>query len=199
MYDHLRGTLVRKQPTRVVLEVGGVGYDLTIPLSSYEGLPVLGEEAVLFTHLHVREDALRLFGFATADERVFFRRLLDVSGIGPAVALTILSSGRYADFREAVLTENVGLLTRMKGVGKKTAQRIVLDLKDSMEKEDPGATAAAGAAGAAAGLRDDAVAALVTLGFTQGQASAEVGRLLARKDGPRELGEIVREALRSSR
>lgn len=198
MYDHLRGTISQRQPTKVVLDVGGIGYELTIPLSSFESLPPLGETATVFTHLHVREDMLRLYGFATKDERAFFRRLLDVSGIGPSVALSILSSGRYADFREAVLTENIGLLTRMKGVGKKTAQRIVLDLKDALSKEAPEAAAGA-AAGVPGELREDAVAALVTLGFTRGAAEGEVGRILAKTEGTPDLGDIVRAALRSAR
>lgn len=202
MYDHLRGTLSVKQPTRVVVDVGGVGFELTIPLSSFDGLPAEGGPATLFTHLHVREDTLRLFGFATADERAFFCRLLDVSGIGPSVALSILSSGRYSDFCEAVLTEDVARLTRMKGVGKKLAQRIVLELKDVLEKEAP-AVAAAGAASSGNGIspafRDDAVAALVTLGFTRGQARTEVEKILAREKEPLDLGDVVRIALRSAR
>lgn len=197
MYDHLRGTLIEKQPTRAVLEVAGVGYELTIPLSSFEALPKQGGAAVLHAHLHVREDSLRLFGFATADERRFFRTLLDVSGIGPAVALSILSSTRYPGFREAVVTENLAILTRMKGVGKKLAQRMILELKDALEKEvreapRPGQPEAPG-------VREDAADALVTLGFKRGAASAEVDRIIARAEGPLELEEIVRRALRQAR
>jgi Holliday junction DNA helicase RuvA len=197
MYDHLRGTLVEKQPTRAVLEVAGVGYELTIPLSSFEALPAEGDPAVLHAHLYVREDALRLFGFATADERRFFRTLLDVTGIGPAVALSILSSTRYPDFRSSVVAEDVGMLTRMKGVGKKLAQRMILDLKDRLEKEAleaprPGRPEVPA-------VREDAVGALVTLGFTRGAAVKEVDRILARTEGELELSEIVREALRRAR
>jgi len=93
VYHHLTGTLESRQPTEAVIDVGGVGYSLTIPLSSFETLPAKGEPVTLYTHLHVREDTLRLYGFATPDERRFFRRLLEVGGIGPAVALSILSSG----------------------------------------------------------------------------------------------------------
>jgi Holliday junction DNA helicase RuvA len=196
VYDHLRGTLRLKQPTRAVLDVSGVGYELTIPLSTFEALPADGE-TTLYTHLHVREDSLRLFGFADASERRFFRRLLDVQGIGPAVALSILSSSRYDDFREAVVTENLSLLTRLKGVGRKLAQRIVLDLKDALEKEVPDLPRESRPE--LANLREDSIAALVTLGFPQGAARKEVDRILSRAEGSPHLEEIVREALRAAR
>lgn len=199
MYEHLRGTLARKRPTRVVVDVSGVGYELTIPLSSFDALPAEGSPALLYAHLHVRDDALKLYGFATLDERSFFRRLLEVSGIGPAVALSILSSTRYADFRAAVLAEDATALTRLKGVGKKLAQRMVLELKDVLAKEDPESAAAAAPAGVPASLREDAAAALVTLGFTRAQALADVDRVLTGPDASRDLGEVVRQALQSAR
>ena len=197
MYDHLRGTLVVKSPTRAVIEVGGIGYELVIPLSTYERLPPEGTETTLHTHLHVREDSLRLFGFKDSDERRFFRRILEVQGIGPAVALSILSSARYADFRDAVVAEDVSLLTRLKGVGKKLAQRLVLDLKDTLEKEAPVVPRSGKAVPAA--FREDAVIALVTLGFPRGAAQREVDRILGKADGPMGLEKIVRLALRSMR
>ncbi len=198
MYDHLRGSLTEKQPTRVVLSTGGVGYELTIPLSSFESLPDVDTDTILYTHLYVREDALRLFGFATRDERRFFRRLLEVQGIGPAVALSILSSTRYADFRDAVLSEDVALLTRLKGVGKKLAQRIVLDLRDTLLKETPDQPRSTGAISSSA-LREDGIAALSTLGFTRSAAAREVDRILGKGDGSLDLGDLVRQALRSTR
>lgn len=196
MYDHLTGALRTKQPTRAVIEVGGVGYELTIPLSTFEALPQDGE-TTLYTHLHVREDSLRLYGFANPDERRFFRRLLDVGGIGPAVALSILSSTRYADFREAVVGENLPALTRLKGVGRKLAQRIVLDLKDALEKEAPDLPDKVRPE--LVGVRDDAVAALLTLGFKQASAAKEVDRILAGKGEPPALEDIVRRALSAAR
>ncbi len=198
MYDHLHGSIVEKQPTRAVLYVGGVGFELTIPLSSFERLPETGTETILYTHLYVREDALRLFGFATTDERRFFRRLIDVQGIGPAVALSILSSTHYADFRDAVIGEDIGILMRLKGVGRKLAQRIVLDLRDHLLKETPDSPRPLAAPGAAT-LRDDGIAALATLGFTRGAAVKEVDRILAKADAGLDLGELVRTALRSAR
>jgi Holliday junction DNA helicase RuvA len=199
MYDHFRGTLTEKQPTRVVVSTGGVGYEMTVPLTTFESLPESGSEVVIHTHLHVREDSLRLYGFATPDERRFFRLLLDVSGIGPAVALSILSSTTWREFRDALLAEDVGRLTRMKGVGKKLAQRMVLELKDDIAKEHT-ATGAPSAGGAApSSLRDDALNALVTLGFTRGQAQKAVDRILGGKEAPDDLGEIIRAALSAAR
>ncbi len=198
MYDHLRGAIVEKQPTRAVLLVGGVGFELTIPLSSFERLPDTGTDAILYTHLYVREDVLKLFGFASPDERRFFRRLMNVQGIGPAVALSILSSTHYADFRDAVLSEDVAILTRLKGVGRKLAQRIVLDLRDALVKETPDSPRPSSAPGTAT-LREDGIAALSTLGFTRGAAMKEVDRILGKADAKLDLGELVRIALRSAR
>jgi len=197
MFHHLRGTLYSKSPEEAVVEAGGLGYAVRIPLSTYEALPEPGAEALVHTHLHVREDLLRLYGFATPGERRFFQVLLEVSGIGPAVALSILSSSRYEDFRDAVLAENASLLTRLKGVGKKLAERMVFELREKLAKEAPGREPAG--AVPRLDLRDDAVEALLTLGFHRGAAAREVDRLLARPDAPRELGEIIREVLRTAR
>ncbi len=196
MYEHLRGTLVEKTPTRAVVDVGGIGFELTIPLSSFEALPGPGERAEVFTHHHVREDAHRLFGFASRDERRFFRRLLDVQGIGPAVALSVLSSTDYASFRAAVVAEDLPALTRLKGIGRKLAQRIVLDLREALLEEAPETGPARPDLGA---LSEDAVQALVTLGYSRGVALREVESVL--RDAPTRpsLEEIVRVVLRSTR
>ncbi|MEN8149082.1 MAG: Holliday junction branch migration protein RuvA [Planctomycetota bacterium] len=200
MYDHLSGTLAEKQPTRAVVAAAGVGYELTIPLTTFESLPEPGSEVVVHTHLHVREDSLRLFGFATRDERRFFRRLLDVSGIGPAVALSILSSTTYAEFRTSIVAEDVVRLTKMKGVGKKLAQRMVLELRDDLAKEAPGDDAGPPRpADPRDTLRDDALAALTTLGFTRGQAMTAVDKVLAKDDAPTDPGEVIRQALGTAR
>jgi len=197
MYDHLSGTLTEKLPTRAVVAAAGVGYELTIPLTTFESLPEPGSEVVVHTHLHVREDSLRLFGFASRDERQFFRRLLDVPGIGPAVGLSILSSSTWSEFRDAIVTEDIARLTGMKGVGKKLAQRMVLELKDALAREDPGDGPTPTVGGAGSSLRDDALGALATLGFTRGQAMKAVDRILGRDDAPDDLGEVIRRALSS--
>ncbi|MCU0727023.1 MAG: Holliday junction branch migration protein RuvA [Planctomycetes bacterium] len=196
MYEHLRGSLVEKSPARAIVDVGGVGYELTIPISSYEDLPPPGGTVTVFVHLAVREDALRLYGFASREERLFFRRLLDVQGIGPAVALTVVSATRYGPFREAVLAEDLAYLTRLKGVGRKLAQRIVLDLREAMLSEAPAAPASRGEAGK---LAADAVNALVTLGSSRGVAQREVETILRDAKKPLDLEEVVRLALRSAR
>jgi Holliday junction DNA helicase RuvA len=198
MYEHLRGVLQAKQPTRAVVDVGGVGYELTIPLSTFEGLPAPGETVTIHTHHHVREDAHRLFGFATRDERRFFRRLMEVQGIGPAVALSILSSTTYAEFRAAILNEEPALLVRLKGVGRKLAQRMILDLRDALAAEAPEHDLPAKPK-ADAGLAEDAANALMSLGFKRPAARREVERILSRAKGPVTLEELVREALRSAR
>lgn len=195
MYEHLRGTLAEKSPTRAVVDVQGVGFELTIALSSFEALPAAGQPVTVYTHLHVREDALRLFGFATRDERRFFRRLLDVQGIGPAVALSVLSSTNYASFRDAVVAEDLPALTRLKGIGRKLAQRIVLDLKEALIDEAPETPALRRDL---SGLADDAVHALVTLGYSRGIAIREVEAILRDAKTPPTLEDVVRLALRHS-
>jgi Holliday junction DNA helicase RuvA len=127
MYHHLAGILQTKRPDEAVIEAGGVGYLLRISLNTYAKLPALGTQTKLFTHLHVAEDALSLIGFATEDERDFFQQLRTVSGIGTTTALAVLSGGNVSDLRGAILRGEVSTLRRARGVGDKTARRIVLE------------------------------------------------------------------------
>jgi Holliday junction DNA helicase RuvA len=194
----LEGTLVEAYPTHVVLGVGGVGYHVLIPLSSYERLPAVGGGIRLLTHLQVREDAHVLFGFCSAAERDLFRLLVaHVSGIGPKTALDVLSGMSVAAFKGAVVGGDTAALARVKGIGKKTAERIVVELKDRV-----GVAAAWEAASAARGpgaleaRANDAVLALISLGYKQSDAFKAVQTALA---GQPEAGteELVRAALRS--
>jgi Holliday junction DNA helicase RuvA len=196
VYEHLRGSLAQKSPARAVVDVGGVGYELTVPLSTFEDLPATGATVTLFVHLAVREDALKLYGFASQEERRFFRRLLDVQGIGPAVGLSVVSATRYGPFRDAVLAEDIAFLTRLKGVGRKLAQRIVLDLREALLEEAP---AAPSGRTAHSKLAADAVNALVTLGSSRGVAQQEVEAILRDAKEPMDLEDVVRLALRSTR
>jgi Holliday junction DNA helicase RuvA len=172
MITFLRGKLVEALPTQAVLEVGGIGYEVLIPLSSYDKLPAPGQELKLLTQLIVREDAHILYGFATEGERDLFRLLVNsVSGIGPKTALNILSGMNAVAFRGAVASSDVKALSQISGVGKKTAERIVVELRDKI-----GAAAALEAASARHGLSpddqkiNDAVLALMALGFKQLEA-----------------------------
>ena len=194
MIARLRGPVLESLPNRLVVEAGGVGYLVMIPASTYDRLgPVVGNEVELLTHLHVRETAHTLYGFATAEERDIFLLLIDrVSGIGPAIAMAILSGMPVSGFKQAVVAGEVALLSKIKGLGKKTAERIVLELKD---KVGVGETWEAGA-GAAGGAAQDAELGLLALGYKQ--AAARKAVQAASKEAP-DAGaeELIRLALRS--
>jgi len=160
---HLRGTILEKQPNRVVVDVGGVGYDVAVPLSTFYGLADPGGPVALRVHTHVREDAITLFGFATPLELDLFERLIAISGIGPKVGLAVLSGIEPPELIGAIERGDLARLTAIPGVGRKTSERIVLELKDRLPK----ATSAPLAAGQgdAPVLRDDLVSALINLGY----------------------------------
>ena len=165
MIAQLRGRILEKQPNRIVIDVNGVGYDVSVPLSTYYGLGDAGAEIALRIHTHVREDALALYGFATPLEQELFLRLIGVSGIGPKVALAVLSGIETAELMRAIEHSDVARLTAIPGVGKKTSERIVLELKDRLPRV-PAAAVSAGDNGASAPLvRDDVLSALVNLGY----------------------------------
>ena len=191
MYDHIQGDLVSKSPTQAVISAGGVGYRLTIPLSTFDALPGSGA-AKLFVHLQVRDDALKHYGFATEAERRLFTQLTSVSGIGPNTAIAVLNGIRPDDFRRAEAAEKADELCRIKGIGRKTAERIIVELKRDMERElieETGLTA--GARGAVS----DAVAAMLALGYTRSSAEKAVTRALQKLGHEAPLEKVVREAL----
>jgi Holliday junction DNA helicase RuvA len=139
MIAFLRGKILEKHPNQVIVETGGVGYDVLIPISTFSSLPEAGSEVKLRIHTHVREDALSLFGFLTAEEKTIFEKLISVSGIGPKLAITVLSGLPTSDLIYAIRTSAVEQLVRIPGVGKKTAERIILELKDKLEGVGPAA------------------------------------------------------------
>ncbi len=192
MYEHLRGTLTDRGPSHAVVDVGGVGYLVAVPLSTFEQFPAVGRPVHVYTALVVREDSLRLYGFATKDERTFFLRLQDVSGVGPAVALGIVSSMSWPAFRTAVLAGDAAQLRRIRGVGKRLSERLVVELKDKIG--GPDAASASLAAVDVAGR--DAQLALERLGFTPDAATTAL--VDARADAPVDVdaGELVRRALK---
>ena len=194
MIARLRGSLADKQPGRVVVDVGGVGYDVWIPLSTYYAVGDRGAEVALRVHTHVREEALSLFGFATVLELDLFERLIGVNGVGPRLALAVISGIEPPALVDAVRASDVARLTGIPGVGRKTAERIVLELKDKLP-----AAAAADEAGEAAetdgrGLRGDVVSALLNLGYPRSPAERAVTAALER--GPGDFDAALRQALR---
>lgn len=191
MYNHLRGIVTHKSPSRLVVEAAGVGYDIVIPLSAYRRLPEPGAETTVLVHLVVREDEMRLIGFADADERTLFRRLIGLSGVGPSMALQILSGMSPQDFALAVERQDAAALRKIKGVGEKTAKRIILELKGAKTVLPAGEAGAAPLEGTAA----EAAAALTTLGLPPNEAAARVEKVLAQKPGL-ELEDLIKAALR---
>ena len=164
MIAHLRGSILEKHPNRIVIDVNGVGYDVFVPLSTFYGLGDQGAAIALRIHTHVREDAFLLYGFATLLEQELFERLIGVSGIGPKVALAVLSGIEPQEFIRAIERGDLARLTAIPGVGKKTSERIVLELKDRLPRAQTAAAAGVAVPDAPA-LRDDVVSALANLGY----------------------------------
>ena len=195
MIAHLRGRILEKHPNRLVVDVNGVGYEVFVPLSTFYGLGEPGSEIALRIRTHVREDAFLLYGFATVLEQDLFERLVGVSGIGPKVALAVLSGMEPVELVRAIERADVARLTAIPGVGKKTSERIVLELKDRLPRTQ---AAPAGAGGAASGptvMREDLLSALVNLGYHR--PLAEKAADAAVKAGP-DAGfeQMLKQALR---
>lgn len=197
MIAYLKGSIAEKNPTRTVLDVHGVGYEVLIPVSSYEKLGAIGDTAQLLTYLHVREDIMQLYGFSTPEEREIFLLLISVSGIGPKSALGILSSVALPDFKKAIAQEDYNLLTAVPGIGKKTAQRLVVELKEKVAKissvDDSHPPAVLGASETA----DEAMMALMSLGYAKAVAEKSITRALRENPGKEfSLQELIKTALR---
>src|SRR6267143_5577728 len=196
MIAFLRGTLLEKHPNQAVVDTGGVGYDVQIPVSTFSAVGGTGSEVKLRINTHVREDALSLFGFATADEKTVFERLISVSGIGPSLAIKVLSGLATGDLITAIRGGAVDQLVRIPGVGKKTAERMVLELKDKMEGLGGGALAGRPEkpVSTMSSLEQDVLSALQNLGCQRAAAEAAVRK--ARAGGvPEEFEPLFRRAL----
>ena len=194
MIGSLRGRLARKQPPQVVLECGGVGYEIQTPMSTFLELPATGSEVFLHTHLVVREDAQTLFGFSTEQEKALFRSLLRISGVGAKMGLAILSGMTVGDFQRCVEYEDAAMLVKIPGVGKKTAERLIIEMRDRID-----VTSAELAVGKTPGGHSnpkiEAFDALISLGYR----ANEINRLLARLDiAEKSAADIIRLALRQS-
>ena len=204
MIGRLRGILLEKQAPDVLLEVGGVGYEVQLPLTSFYQFPELGQEVVLYTHFVVREDAQLLYGFHSATERALFRQLIKANGVGPKLALTILSGLTADDFVRCVQLDDLSTLVKLPGIGKKTAERLLVEMRDRLK--DWGMAAADSAFStlqlkpvavsltASEQAEQDALGALVSLGYTQQQASKAVQQVKT-DDMSSEM--LIKAALRS--
>jgi holliday junction DNA helicase RuvA len=187
MIARLSGRLVEKHPPLIVVDVQGVGYEVDVPMSTFYQLPATGAEVSLFTHLVVREDAHQLFGFATDAERQVFRQLLKISGIGARTALSVLSGLSVSDLREAVSTQDSGRLVKVPGIGRKTAERLLLELRDKLGSLTAGVAASKGD-----GQTDDITHALQALGYNDREAMWAVKQLPAGVG----VSDGIRQALR---
>ena len=190
MIGRLSGILLEKNPPQVLLDVGGVGYEVDVPMSTFYNLPKIGERVALFTQLIVREDAHLLYGFGTESERATFRQLLKVSGVGPKVGLAVLSGMSVNDLAEAVATQESGRLVKVPGIGKKTAERLLLELKDKLKVD---VRIAVGGDVAKPTSAADVLNALISLGYNEKEA------LYAIKQLPKDVtvSEGIRHALKS--
>jgi Holliday junction DNA helicase RuvA len=189
---YLRGKIFEKHPNLVVVDVGGVGYALTIPVSTFSRLPIVGEETSLHVHTHVREDSLSLFGFLTKDERTIFENLVSVNGVGPKLAVTVLSGLATEELLTAIRSGDVNTLIKIPGVGRKTGERIILELRDKLGAladvaggESPSQTS---------GLENDVISAMVNLGCSADAAGAAVKKAQQEVAGD-EFEPLFRKAL----
>lgn len=196
MFESIQGRLASREPGRAVVEAGGLGYLVHVSLSDHDGLPRTGENVFLWLHLDVREDAWRLFGFLRAEDREAFRRLLRVKNVGPSTAMTILSGIGVADLAAAVAAGDAKTLTRVKGIGKKTADLIVAELKDDAKKGLFGAAPGRGPE-PLAGEASDALRALLALGLDPSEARRKLDAATGRLAPGATVAEVVRTALRS--
>ena len=193
MIGSLRGRIAAKSPPQVTVEAGGIGYELEAPMSTFFHLPPVGGEVHLLTHLVVREDAHILYAFATEEERRLFRSLIRVSGVGPKIALALLSGISVSAFAQCVRSEDVSALTRVPGVGRKTAERLIVEMRDRLTPETSGGGAASALHGSTAG--SEAYGALVALGYRP----AEADRLIkAVGPGTHSTEELIRRALQGA-
>jgi len=198
MIGQLRGILLFKQPPALILDVQGVGYELDAPMTTFYDLPKEGGELMLHTHLVVREDAQLLFGFSTENQRNLFRTLLKISGIGPRVGLAILSGLSVKEFRLCINGEDVVRLTKVPGIGRKTAERVILELRG---KQLPGMSddEEVAAAGSSDEMRADAISALTALGYRAKDAEKVIGQLADQSDGSQGMSSesLIRQALQA--
>jgi Holliday junction DNA helicase RuvA len=199
MIASLHGILTKKTPTELQIDVNGVGFSVSIPVSTYQHLGETGSDVTLLTHLHVREDALQIFGFASEAERSMFRLLISVSGIGPKIALGILSGVGVDELKEHLLHADTTALTTIPGVGKKTAERLIVELRDKLGKEDTTASPLTPGSDSTARVRSETLLALIALGVPRQNAEKAIRLALQGTDSSAiTVEELIKRALRHS-
>lgn len=198
MYHYLNGKIAGKTPVAVILDVNGIGYEVRVSLSTFSSLPNLGETVKLFTHFIVREDLQALYGFATEEEREAFKLLISISGIGPKLAITLLSGVTLRELKLAIQEKNIPVLTAISGIGQKTAERVIIELKDKIGKtEIPAGKELVHDAGVSDQMVEDSVSALVSLGYTKQKAKDAIQKTLKAMLGKKpSVEEIIRAALK---
>ena len=194
MYHHIKGTLIHKHPAEAVIEANGVGYQISISLNTFEKLPEAGNQAKLLTYLHVKEDVLQLFGFSDDKERKVFRILIGISGIGPKLALTLLSHMAPRDLEQAVANQDMTMLTAISGIGKKTAERLLVELKGKIAEAVVEGLPSIKGQGTGAG--DPVIEALMTLGLNFAEAKGALDRAKAKLGDKAPVEQLIREALK---
>jgi holliday junction DNA helicase RuvA len=196
MIAYVEGKLAYKDPAYAIVDVQGVGYEVRISLQTYSALPEVGQKCKVNTFLNIRDDAHILFGFAEQDEKVLFLDLVSVSGVGPATALVMLSSLSSLEIRQAIMNEDLRVVQSIKGIGSKTAQRVILELKDKMRKESLTAPVPFLSGGTGGHARNEALAALVTLGIPKPAAEKSLDVIIKREGDQLSVEQLIKLALR---
>ena len=196
MIAYLEGKVAYKDPAYAIIDVQDVGYEVRISLQTYSALPEVGQKSKVFTYLNIRDDAHVLFGFAEPDEKTLFLDLVGVSGVGPATALVMLSSLSSSEIRHAIMNEDLRVVQSIKGIGSKTAQRVILELKDKMRKDSLASPVPFLAGVTGGSVRSEALAALITLGLPKASAEKSLDTILKREGDGLTVEELIKLALR---
>lgn len=197
MFAYINGKLAYKDPTFVIIDIQGVGYEVKISLNTFSQIKD-EEQCKLFTFFHVKEDAQTLYGFSSQKEKSIFLSLISISGVGPSTGLMVLSSLSPQEVEHAILSEDVRTIQAVKGIGAKTAQRIILELKDKLGKDQPTSDPQNIAISPANSIRNEALAALVTLGINKAAAQKTIDKILKQTEGQVSLEELIKQALKAA-
>ncbi len=195
MIGQLTGKIIHKSPTETIIDVGGVGYQIHVPVTTFDRLPEVGQTTTLFTYLHVREDALQLYGFSTKQDKEIFRKLITISGVGPKLAQTVLSGLSYDELIRAIQQGNIAQLNKIAGVGRKTAERLIVELRDKLDEihlaeEQPGIKTLDS-------IQTEALLALTTLGYSRNASENALRNVLAERTGDTiSIEDLIKAALR---